>query len=80
MKSSPLVVRVDTTLLSSTPARKSEAYVPIEEFKNDRGEASQGRRSGQVAIEALENGYSETRLSRDKAKRLASWYFLPRTP
>ena len=29
-----------------------------------------------VAIESLENGYGETRLSRDKAKRLAAWHQL----
>ena len=71
------VVRVDYNVVVVNAGLKSEAYVPIEEFKNDRGEVEV--KAGdliQVAIEALENGYSETRLSRDKAKRLASWYFL----
>ncbi len=71
------VVRVDYNVVVVNAGLKSEAYVPIEEFKNDRGEVEV--KAGdliQVAIEALENGYGETRLSRDKAKRLASWYFL----
>ena len=71
------VVRVDYNVVVVNAGLKSEAYVPIEEFKNDRGEVEV--KAGdfiQVAIEAIENGFGETKLSRDKAKRLASWYFL----
>src|SRR5207245_1389616 len=53
---------------------KSESFIAIEEFKNDKGEVEV--KPGDfvsVAIEALEDGYGETRLSRDKAKRLAAW-------
>ena len=53
---------------------KSEAYVPIEEFKDDRGEVTvQPGDFVSVAIESVENGYGDTILSRDKAKRLAAW-------
>jgi len=71
------VVRVDYNVVVVNAGLKSEAYVPIEEFKNDRGEIDV--KAGdfiEVAIEAVENGYGETKLSRDKAKRLASWYYL----
>jgi small subunit ribosomal protein S1 len=71
------VVRVEYNVVVVNAGLKSEAYVPIEEFKNDRGEVEV--KAGdfiQVAIEAVENGFGETKLSRDKAKRLASWYFL----
>jgi small subunit ribosomal protein S1 len=71
------VVRVDRDIVVVNAGLKSEAYVPIEEFKNDRGEIEV--KAGdfiQVAIESVENGFGETKLSRDKAKRLASWYFL----
>jgi small subunit ribosomal protein S1 len=71
------VVRVDYNMVVVNAGLKSEAYVPIEEFKNDRGEIDV--KAGdfiQVAIESIENGFGETKLSRDKAKRLASWYFL----
>jgi small subunit ribosomal protein S1 len=53
---------------------KSEAYIPIEEFRNDLGQLDV--KPGDfvsVAIESLENGYGDTILSRDKAKRLAAW-------
>ncbi len=71
------VVRVDYNVVVVNAGLKSEAYVPIDEFKNDRGEIDV--KAGdfiQVAIESVENGFGETKLSRDKAKRLASWYFL----
>ena len=66
-----------TTSSSSTPASSREAYVPIEEFKNDQGELEvQVGDFVSVAIDAVENGYGDTILSRDKAKRLASWLSL----
>jgi small subunit ribosomal protein S1 len=71
------VVRVDYNMVVVNAGLKSEAYVPLDEFKNDRGEIDV--KAGdfiQVAIESIENGFGETKLSRDKAKRLASWYFL----
>ncbi|MCX8113473.1 MAG: 30S ribosomal protein S1 [Burkholderiaceae bacterium] len=68
------VVRVDGNFVIVNAGLKSEAYIPIEEFKNDRGEVDV--KPGDfvsVAIESLENGYGDTILSRDKAKRLAAW-------
>ncbi|MBI1396087.1 MAG: 30S ribosomal protein S1 [Betaproteobacteria bacterium] len=68
------VVRVDANHVVVNAGLKSESFIPIEEFRNDRGEVEV--KSGDfvsVAIEALEDGYGETRLSRDKAKRLAAW-------
>jgi small subunit ribosomal protein S1 len=68
------VVRVDQNFVVVNAGLKSESFVPIEEFRNDRGEVE--AKPGDfvaVAIEALEDGYGETRLSRDKAKRLAAW-------
>jgi small subunit ribosomal protein S1 len=53
---------------------KSEAFISVEEFLNDQGEVEvQPGDFVSVAIDALENGYGDTVLSRDKAKRLASW-------
>jgi small subunit ribosomal protein S1 len=68
------IVRVDTNFVVVNAGLKSESFIPLEEFKNDRGELEV--KEGEfvsVAIEALEDGYGETRLSRDKAKRLAAW-------
>ena len=68
------VVRVDYNFVVVNAGLKSEAYVPIEEFKDDRGEVSVNPGDFvAVAIEQVENGYGDTILSRDKAKRLAAW-------
>src|SRR5664279_497227 len=68
------VVRVDFNVVVVNAGLKSESFIAIEEFKNDKGEIEV--KPGdfvQVAIDALEDGFGETRLSRDKAKRLAAW-------
>ncbi len=71
------VVRIDHSFVVVNAGLKSEAYVPIEEFKNDQGEVEvQVGDYVSVAIDAFENGYGDTILSRDKAKRLASWLSL----
>ncbi|PTR10175.1 SSU ribosomal protein S1P [Nitrosospira sp. Nsp5] len=71
------VVRVDYNIVVVNAGLKSESFIPVEEFKNDKGEIEV--KPGDfvsVAIEALEDGYGETRLSRDKAKRLTAWHDL----
>jgi len=71
------VVRVDYNIVVVNAGLKSESFIPVEEFKNDRGEIEV--KPGDfisVAIESLEDGFGETRLSRDKAKRLTAWHDL----
>jgi small subunit ribosomal protein S1 len=71
------VVRIDFNHVVVNAGLKSESYVAIEEFKNDQGELEvQVGDFVSVAIDAVENGYGDTILSRDKAKRLASWMSL----
>ncbi|KJS66518.1 MAG: 30S ribosomal protein S1 [Comamonadaceae bacterium BICA1-1] len=73
------VVRIEHSHVVVNAGLKSEAYVPIAEFKNDQGELEvQAGDFVSVAVEAVENGYGDTILSRDKAKRLASWMALER--
>ena len=68
------VVRIDQNFVVVNAGLKSESYVPIEEFRNDRGELEANVGDFvHVAIDALEDGFGETRLSRDKAKRIAAW-------
>ncbi|MDP2793097.1 MAG: 30S ribosomal protein S1 [Sulfurisoma sp.] len=68
------VVRVDQNFVVVNAGLKSESFIPAEEFKNDRGEVEANPGDFVlVAIEMLEDGYGETRLSRDKAKRIAAW-------
>ena len=71
------VIRVDYNIVVVNAGLKSESFIPIDEFKDDKGEVEV--KPGDfvtVAIESLENGYGETRLSRDKAKRLKAWHDL----
>jgi small subunit ribosomal protein S1 len=68
------VVRIDQNWVVVNAGLKSESYVAAEEFLNDAGELEVAIGDFvQVAIEQLEDGYGETRLSRDRAKRIAAW-------
>src|SRR3954462_4526623 len=71
------VVRLDHNFVIVNAGLKSEAFIPIEEFKNDQSELEVNVGDFvSVDIESLENGFGDTILSRDKAKRLASWLAL----
>jgi small subunit ribosomal protein S1 len=71
------VVAIDPNFVVVNAGLKSEAYVPVEEFLNDQGELEVAVGDFvSVAIDSFENGYGDTMLSRDKAKRLASWLSL----
>jgi small subunit ribosomal protein S1 len=68
------VVRIEQNVVVVNAGLKSESFIPVEEFKDASGALEV--KAGDfvtVAIESLENGYGETRLSREKAKRLAAW-------
>ncbi|MFZ2525245.1 MAG: 30S ribosomal protein S1 [Candidatus Ferrigenium altingense] len=71
------VVRIDHNMVVVNAGLKSESLIAIEEFLDAKGEIEV--KAGDfvtVAIESLENGYGETKLSREKAKRLAAWHDL----
>ena len=68
------VVSVDNDVVIVNAGLKSESVIPADEFKNDMGEIEV--KPGDfvsVAIESLEDGYGSTKLSREKAKRMAAW-------
>ncbi len=68
------VVRIDHNFVVVNAGLKSEALIPVDEFLNDQGEVEV--KAGDfvsVAIDSLENGYGDTILSRDRAKRLSAW-------
>jgi small subunit ribosomal protein S1 len=68
------VVFVDSNFVTVNAGLKSESLISVDEFKNDKGEVEVGVGDFvTVAIDALENGFGETKLSREKAKRLAAW-------
>src|SRR5437870_4179974 len=68
------VVSIDDNFVVVNAGLKSESTIAIEEFRTDAGQVEV--KIGDfvsVSIEALEDGYGSTRLSRDKAKRMAAW-------
>lgn len=65
-------VRPDTVVVNA--GLKSEALIPIEQFYDERGELEVSVGDVvDVALDAVEDGFGETRLSREKAKRLLAW-------
>jgi len=68
------VVRIDHNFVVVNAGLKSEALIPLEEFLNDQGDLEvEAGDFVSVAIDSLENGYGDTILSRDRAKRLSAW-------
>lgn len=65
-------VRQDNVIVSA--GLKSESWIPIDQFYDDKGEleVTVGD-TVDVALDAVEDGYGETRLSREKAKKLLAW-------
>ena len=67
------VTRIDHNFVVVNAGLKSESYIALEEFKDDKGELEAGVGDYvSVAIESIEDGYGETKLSREKAKKLAA--------
>ncbi|WP_295954535.1 30S ribosomal protein S1, partial [uncultured Xanthomonas sp.] len=65
-------VRGDVVVINA--GLKSEGIVPIEQFRNDAGEIDVAEGDlVKVALDSLENGFGETVLSREKAKRAMVW-------
>ena len=69
-----LIVTVGDDMVVVNVGLKSEAVIPLEQFKNERGEIEvKAGDSVEVALDAMEDGTGETRLSREKAKRARTW-------
>ncbi|UCC15346.1 MAG: 30S ribosomal protein S1 [Gammaproteobacteria bacterium] len=71
------VVSVNDDVVIVNAGLKSEAVIPAEQFRDEKGdiEVSIGDEV-EVALDAVEDGFGETRLSRDKAKRARTWTML----
>jgi len=68
------VVEVSSEAVVVSAGLKSEAVIPASQFKNERGELEV--RIGdnvEVALDYLEDGFGETRLSRERARRVRTW-------
>ncbi|MBS0214480.1 MAG: 30S ribosomal protein S1 [Proteobacteria bacterium] len=69
-----IVVDVRNDVVVINAGLKSEGIVPIEQFRNDAGEIDVGIGDEvKVALDSIENGFGETVLSREKAKRSMVW-------
>jgi small subunit ribosomal protein S1 len=69
-----LVIEVGDDMVVVNVGLKSEANIPIEQFRNERGELEvKAGDEVEVALDAVEDGTGETRLSREKAKRARTW-------
>ena len=68
------VVAVNDDVVIISAGLKSEAVIPIEQFQNDKGEAEVSIGDEfEVALDAVEDGFGETKLSREKAVRARTW-------
>jgi small subunit ribosomal protein S1 len=68
------VVSVGSDVVVVNAGLKSEGMIPVEQFRNENGEVEVAVGDQvDVALEAVEDGFGATRLSREKAKRAESW-------
>src|SRR6056297_2434458 len=71
------VVEINDDVVIVSAGLKSESVIPAEQFKNEKGEWEvEVGDEVEVALDAVEDGFGETRLSRDKAKRSRTWTVL----
>lgn len=72
-----VVIDVDKDWVTVHAGLKSEGVIPAAQFLNESGELTLSIGDEvQVALESVEDGFGETRLSREKAKRAEAWTVL----
>ncbi len=72
-----VIVSIDNDFVVVNAGLKSEGVIPLEQFATD-GEVKVGDEV-EVSLDTIEDGYGETRLSREKAKRAAAWIRLDKS-
>ncbi|WP_373184099.1 30S ribosomal protein S1, partial [Halomonas campaniensis] len=71
------VVDIEGDWVTVNAGLKSEGQIPSSQFRDDNGELTIAIGDEvHVALEAVEDGFGETRLSREKAKRAEAWKVL----
>ena len=74
------VVDVDNDWVTVNAGLKSEGVIPASQFLNEKGELEVAVGDVvDVALDAVEDGFGETRLSREKAKRAEAWKVLEKS-
>ena len=68
------IVAINADVIMVSAGLKSEAVIPADQFYNDKGEVDVAVGDEvEVALDAVEDGFGETRLSREKAIRARTW-------
>ena len=71
------IVAIENGVVLVDAGLKSESAIPVEQFKNAAGEIEVVAGDVvDVALDAIEDGFGETQLSREKAKRHEAWIVL----
>ncbi len=74
---SGVVLDVDKDYVTIHVGLKSEGIVSLDEFRNNDGKTTiEVGDEVEVALEAVEDGYGETRISREKARKISTWKML----
>ncbi len=74
---SGVVLDVDSDWVTVHVGLKSEGVISLDEFRNNDGKADiKVGDEVEVALEAVEDGYGETRISREKARKISTWKML----
>ena len=69
-----VVLDVDKEWVTVHVGLKSECVISLDEFRNNDGKVEiKAGDEVQVALEAVEDGYGETRISREKARKISTW-------
>lgn len=69
-----VVLDVDKEWVTVHVGLKSEGIISLDEFRNNDGKVEiEAGDEVQVALEAVEDGYGETRISREKARKIGTW-------
>ena len=69
-----VVLDVDKEWVTVHVGLKSEGVISLDEFRNTDGSVEiESGDEVQVALEAVEDGYGETRISREKARKIGTW-------
>ena len=74
---SGVVLDVDNDWVTVHVGLKSEGVISLDEFRNNEGTVNiKIGDEVEVALEAVEDGYGETRISREKARKISTWKML----
>ena len=74
---SGVVLDVDKDWVTVHVGLKSEGVISLDEFRNNEGTVDiEVGDEIEVALEAVEDGYGETRISREKARKISTWKML----